>query len=340
MRIDVIIEPKASSDEFAELGTLAESYGMGAVWTANHDSARDPFICFTQLARVSSKIRLGPIAISPFEYHPLKMANLLFALNEISRGRTCIVVGGGGGSLDAMGGLGPYPPPNMVKAVRECVEILKAVSPDHLLKYAGDVFTVKRYQPAWATDEPPLIYVAGSRQKMATMATKVADGVMGSDVTLPRMDEFMSGIRAGLAEQGRAPDDFHVNNLYAWHVKKDKAQAIDEAKRKIWVRGLLQRWYLSPFLDEKDCDLIDSKQGVFARSYFANSPDVDGISDSIMDALVDNITLTGDYDDVDGLIDVMKQFEAGGLTEFGLRLYEDPAESIRLIGERVVPAFH
>ena len=340
MRIDVIIEPKASSDEFAELGTLAESYGMGAVWTANHDSARDPFICFTQLARISSKIRLGPIAISPFEYHPLKMANLLFALNEISRGRTCIVVGGGGGSLDAMGGLGQYPPPNMVKAVRECVEILKAVSPDHLLKYAGDVFTVKRYQPAWATDEPPLIYVAGSRQKMATMATKVADGVMGSDVTLPRMDEFMSGIRAGLAEHGRAPDDFHVNNLYAWHVKKDKTQAIDEAKRKIWVRGLLQRWYLLPFLDEKDCDLIDSKQGVFARSYFANSPDVDGISDSIMDALVDNITLTGDYDDVDGLIDVMKQFEAGGLTEFGLRLYEDPAESIRLIGERVVPAFH
>ena len=340
MRIDVIIEPKASSDEFAELGALAESYGMGAVWTANHDSARDPFICFTQLARISSNIRMGPIAISPFEYHPLKMANLLFALNEISHGRTCIVVGGGGGSLDAMGGLDQYPPPNMVKAVRECVEILKSVSPDRLLKYTGDVFTVKRYQPAWATDDPPLIYVAGSRKKMANMATKVADGVMGSDVTLPRMDEFIGGIREGLAENGRGSDDFHINNLYAWHVKEDKAQAVDEAKRKIWVRGLLQRWYLSPFLDEKDCDLIDSKQGLFARSYFANSPDVDGVSDTIMDALVDNITLTGDYDDIDGLIDVMKQFEAGGLTEFGLRLYENPAESIKLIGERVVPAFH
>ena len=86
MRIDIILEPKASSDAFAELGALAESYGMGAVWTANHDSARDPFICFTQLARVSKKIRMGPIASSPFEYHPLKMANLLFALNEISHG--------------------------------------------------------------------------------------------------------------------------------------------------------------------------------------------------------------------------------------------------------------
>lgn len=340
MRIDIIIEPKASSDEFAELGALAESYGMGAVWTANHDSARDPFICFTHLARTTNKIRMGPVAISPFEYHPLKMANLLFALNEISRGRTNIVVGGGGGSLDAMGGLGQYPPPNMVKAVRECVEILQGVSPDKLLKYAGEIFTLKRYQPVWATDEPPLIYVAGSRKRMARMATQVADGVMGSDVTLPRMEEFMGGIREGLAANNRSVDDFHINNLYAWHVKKDKAQAIDEAKRKIWVRGLLQRWYLLPFLDAKDCDLIDSKQGLFARSYFANRPDVDGISDSIMDALVDNITLTGDYDDVDKLIGTLKEFEAGGLTEFGLRLYEDPAESIRLIGERVVPAFH
>ena len=340
MRIDVIIEPKASSDEFAELGALAESYGMGAVWTANHDSARDPFICFTQLARTTSKIRMGPIAISPFEYHPLKMANLLFALNEISRGRTCIVVGGGGGSLDAMGGLDRYPPPNMVTAVRECIEILKGVSPDKLLKYDGEVFKLKRYHPVWATDEPPLIYVAGSRKRMAQTATKVADGVMGSDVTLPRLNEFIDWIREGLTQNSRSMSDFRINNLYAWHVKKDKAQAIDEAKRKIWVRGLLQRWYLSPFLDSADCDLIDSKQGAFAKSYFANSPDVEGISDSIMDALVDNITLTGDYDDIDRQIDTLKQFEAGGLTEFGLRLYENPAESIKLLGERVVPAFH
>lgn len=340
MRIDVIIEPKSSSDEFAELGTLAESYGMGAVWTANHDSARDPFICFTQLARTTSKIRLGPVAISPFEYHPLKMANLLFALNEISGGGTNIVVGGGGGSLDAMGKLDQYPPPNMVNGVRECIEILKSVLPEKLLKYDGDVFKIKRYLPTWATDTPSLIYIAASRAKMLRTGTRFADGVMGSDITLPRIDEFINGIRKGLAESGRSADDFHVNNLYAWHVKKDKSQAINEAKRKIWVRGLLQRWYLLPFLDEKDCDLIDSTRGAFARSYFANNAVVDGIPDSIMDALVDNITLNGDYDDVDRLIDTMKQFEAGGLTEFGLRLYEDPAESIRLIGERVLPAFH
>ncbi|MDP6437333.1 MAG: LLM class flavin-dependent oxidoreductase [Gammaproteobacteria bacterium] len=337
MRIHVIIEPKASPDMFGELGALAESYGLDAVWTANHDSARDPFICFTGLARATSKIRLGPVAISPFEYHPLKMANLLFALNELSHGRTNIVVGGGGGTLDAMGKL---PVRNMLKGVRECVEILKGVSPDKLLKYEGEIFRLKRYQPVWATDEPPLIYVAASRSKMLELAAELADGLMMSDVTLPLADESIKTVHEGLAKHGRSPEGFHINNLYAWHVKKDKAEAIDEAKRKIWVRGILGRWYVEPFLSPQDCDLVVSKWGAFAQSYFANSPVVEGVSDEIMDALVDNITLTGDYNDVDKLIEELKKFEAAGFTEFGLRLYEDPAESIKLIGERVVPAFH
>ena len=340
MRIDIILEPKASSDAFAELGALAESYGMGAVWTANHDSARDPFICFTQLARVSKKIRMGPIAISPFEYHPLKMANLLFALNEISHGRTNIVVGGGGGTLDAMGKLEEYPPPNMLKGVRECVEILKGVSPTKLLKHEGEVFRVKRYLPTWATDTPPQIYVAGSRARMLKTGTKIADGIMMSDVTLPRLGESITALRDGLVENGRNMEDFHINNLYAWHIKETREEARDEAKRKIWVRGLLQRWYLEPFLDKEDCDLIESKQGLFAKSYFQNIPTVPGIPDNLMDKLVDNITLTGDMSDVDKQIEILKEFEAGGVTEFGFRLYENPAESIKVIGERIVPEFH
>jgi hypothetical protein len=34
----------------------------------------------------------------------------------------------------------------------------------------------------------------------------------------------------------------------------------------------------------------------------------------------------------------LRQFEAAGLTEIALRIYENPADTIRLIGERVAPA--
>ena len=73
MRIHFILEP-ASAEEFLALGQLAEELGFDALWTANHASARDPFMSFSVLARESSRIRVGPVAVSPFELHPLKMA--------------------------------------------------------------------------------------------------------------------------------------------------------------------------------------------------------------------------------------------------------------------------
>ena len=74
-------------ERIAELGKLAEDAGLGGVWVSNMNDARDPFINFVDLARATSRIRLGPIAVSPFELHPLKMASSLLTLNEAAKGR-------------------------------------------------------------------------------------------------------------------------------------------------------------------------------------------------------------------------------------------------------------
>jgi alkanesulfonate monooxygenase SsuD/methylene tetrahydromethanopterin reductase-like flavin-dependent oxidoreductase (luciferase family) len=52
MRLDLVLEPDSPA-RFRELGLLAESLGFGAVWTANHIAARDPFMCFMSLAAAS-----------------------------------------------------------------------------------------------------------------------------------------------------------------------------------------------------------------------------------------------------------------------------------------------
>ncbi len=131
MRIDVILESNAAPEIVAELGTLAETCGLGGVWVSNMNDGRDPFINFVDLARSTERIRLGPIAVSPFELHPLKMAAALLTLNEVSTGRAQIVVGAGGGTATAMG----VPQQRPVRAVRECVEILQAASTGKPLQY-------------------------------------------------------------------------------------------------------------------------------------------------------------------------------------------------------------
>ncbi len=341
MKVDIVLDPAASADEFRELGQLAESQGIRAVWTANILSSRDPFMAFSLLARASKQIRMGPMAISPFELHPVKMANSLLTLNEFSRGRANILVGGGGGTSIALG-LKPdrrtmYP--RMVRGVRECVEFIKGISPDRPLNYEGEIFQVNGYQPAWAIDEPPLVYVGASLPQMLRMATRVADGTVMADVPLARIDERVQLIRDGLDANGRSPDDFRIGNLFAWHIKKDRRQAIDEARRKLFVRGMLMREFLSPYLSDADCDLVEAHFDVFAQAYMNNSPVFEGVPDRIVDTIVETLTFTGNYSRIETAVEDLKAFEQAGVTEIALRLYDDPAESIRLIGEHVVPAF-
>ena len=265
MQVDIILEPD-SPKRFTELGLLAETFGFGAVWTANHVGARDPFMSFMPLAATSERIRMGPVAVSPFELHPVKMANQLLTLNEASAGRASIIVGGGGGALIAMGlktGRRVMHP-KMLRGVRECVEMLRAAATGSLVNYHGDVFEVSGYYPAWAPDQAPLIYVGASKPKMLALAADVADGVMLSDVTLARMPETMSVLKDSLQLQGRDPQDFRISNLYSWHVKSDKAAALDEARRKLWVRGMLERWYISTFLSDEECALVEETEVIMA----------------------------------------------------------------------------
>jgi alkanesulfonate monooxygenase SsuD/methylene tetrahydromethanopterin reductase-like flavin-dependent oxidoreductase (luciferase family) len=338
MRIHFIVEP-ASAERFLQLGQLAESLGFEAIWTANHLSARDPFMAFSVLARESSRIRMGPVAISPFELHPLKITNALLTLNEFAQGRANIVIGGGGGTMIAMNlKSGRYiMHPRMVRGVRECVEFLRGTSADHPLNFAGELFQVNGYKPSWATDTPPKIYVGATKPKMLRLAAEVADGVMFSDLTLGRLDETMDILNGALRENGRINEPFRINNLFAWHVKSDRQTAEAEARRKLWVRGMIEHWYIAPVLDENDCRCVaDNMQGII-QAYMTDSPVIEGLPDRIVDVLVEELTFTGDLGDVDRLIEKFWAFKNAGVNEMGLRLYDHPADSIKLIADVIGP---
>ena len=339
MQIDIVLEPDSPA-RFAELAALAETYAFGAVWTANHLAARDPFMCFMEAARKTSSIRLGPVAISPFEVHPLKMANQLFTLNEFSNGRANLVVGGGGGTVIGMGLKSHRRKmmPQMVLGVSECVEFIKKSATEKPLDFIGQLFQINGYHPDWAIDTPPRLYIAASKDQMLRLAARAADGLMLSDTPLQLIHATMEFIYKALEDSGRPRADFRVSNLVSWHVKADRAQAVREARAKLFVRGLLDKMYTSTFMDADDSTFVEKNLGAFAKAYAANSPVIEGVPDRIVDTLVEHLTLTGDLDEVDALTDRIMSYQQAGVNEFAIRLYGQPEDSIRLLGERVVPA--
>jgi len=334
MRIDVILESNNSPERIRDLGLLAERCGLGGVWVSNMNDARDPFINFVPLAMASSRIRLGPIAVSPFELHPLKMASSLLTLNEVAGGRAQIVVGAGGGTVSAMG----IRPQRVVRAVRECVDILRQAATGKPVRYAGELFKVRWYNPCWVESPPPVIYAGANGPQMLSAAPRYADGVMVSDFVIDHVKSARQRIDASLQQAGRAPASFPLNNFWAWHVKPSLEEA--EAEARIWlaVRGTLYPKYIEDVLDPDEAGLVNRNINAFIRAYQQKTGHVEGVPPEIVRKLVHGCTSACAIADLDQEIERLRQFEAAGLTEIALRIYEEPEATIRLLGERVVPA--
>ena len=339
MKIDIILDPTHTTDEVLYLGNTAEELGFNAVMMANYPSAIDPFISFSILAKSTHKIKLGPVAISPFETHPLKLSNLLYGLNQLSKGRAKIILGGGGGSLISMGLKSNRRTmhPNMIQGVKECVQFLKHLSPEKEIIFNEKIFQINGPSPQWIDQSRPEIYVGASKPKMLTMAASEADGLMMSDVTLARIDECMTVIDESLKASNRKRETLAISNLFSWHVKRDRKEAVSEARKKLFVRGMLDHWYISTFMDQKECQIVEDNLPAFAYAYANNTDHIEGVEDTIIDKLINNLTFTGTYDDVDKFTNEMIHFKQSGLDELAIRLYDNPGESMKLIASRVIP---
>ena len=306
MRIDVILESNNAPERIRDLGVLAEQCGLGGVWVSNMNDARDPFINFVPLAMSTRRIRIGPIAVSPFELHPLKMASALLTLNEVSQGRAQIVVGAGGGTVSAMG----LKPQRVVRAVRECIEILRLAASGEPVRYAGELFKVRWYDARWARSTPPAVYAGANGPQMLRSAARHADGVMVSDFVLDQLRWARGEIDSALTAAGRDPAAFPLNNFWAWHVKPTREEA----------------------------ELVNRNTTAFIRAYQRKSDVIEGVPGAIVRKLVHGCTSACSIDELDGEIERLRGFRDAGLTQIALRIYDKPEDTIRLLGERLVPA--
>jgi len=334
MRIDVILESSLPPERIAALGQLAERHGLGGVWVSSMSDARDPFVNFVALAQATRRIRMGPIAISPFDLHPLKMAGSLLTLNEVAGGRAQIVVGAGGGIASNMG----IKPRRVVRAVRECVEILKAAATGRPLRYEGEVFRIGWYHPSWVASPPPRIYAGANGPQMLAAAPRHADAVMVSDFVPGQVRRSRAIIDASLREAGRDPTGFAMSNFWAWHVKESREEAEREARTWLTVRGTLYPPYIGHVLDPEEAEIVNANIKAFFRAYHRKSDVVEGVPPEIVQKLVDRCTSAAPLAEIDREIERLRDFARAGLTEIALRIYDDPEATIRVLGERVVPA--
>ncbi|MBL8199609.1 MAG: LLM class flavin-dependent oxidoreductase [Chromatiales bacterium] len=335
MKIDVLLEPDQTPEQLTALAQLCEEVGVQTMWLQNYVSCRDAFMALVPAALATRRVGLGVCVISPWEMHPVRMANALLSLQEYSKGRASLVIGGGGEWLARLA----IKPEKRVRAVREAIELVRGGCSGKPLTYQGELYKVYGYRPQFGVgSSPPLVYAGANQPQMLRATVPAADGVMYSDMVRQLVHRAVGQTTDALAAKNRAPDGYRISNIWAWHIKPDRATARREACREMLLRGLLEASYLESFLSPDDCAVVAQKKQAFFQAYRDKSGVIRDVPDRIVDALIANFTFTGTPDEIEHRLPELQAFAKAGVTELNFRLHDDPADAIRLIGARVIPA--
>jgi 5,10-methylenetetrahydromethanopterin reductase len=343
MQLEIILEPDITPAQVAEIAVAAENYGFRALWHSNYHQNWDAFVSLVPAALATKKIKLGALAVSPYEMHPLKIGNALLSLNEISKGRAMVAIGGGGSVMGAIG-IKLDPKANrIVRSVREATEIVQSVvSGKFSMGYTGEVYKVTRpFKHGWAKSPRAQVLTCSTGEQMLRMAGRVADGTQMSDVTPEKIDHHMKALREGLAERKTPAQDFRVGNFWAWHIKEDQAKSMYEARRELVFRGELlpPKYDMLPYVTEEERQLVIDKWQNFAKAFWTRSGVIEDVPESIVNRLISACSSAGGISDIEAQIERFRVFEKAGLTDLSIRLFDEPMAGLKIIAEHVLPKF-
>jgi len=104
------------------------------------------------------------------------------------------------------------------------------------------------------------------------------------------------------------------------------------------IRAWLEPQWIEPFLSPEDVKTVRANVWPFLKAFRDRTGDVEGVPKHIVDALVEGLTCSGGPEDLDRHIERLLKYKAAGFTELAIGLQDDPEDSIRMLGEQVMPA--
>lgn len=230
--LDDIVEHARAMDRLGfDTMWLAEAYPW---WRKHSMEARSATALSAVLARETERLALGWGIISPYTRHPIQVAMEARVTQEAAGpGRFYLGLGASKIFMREIG-VGERMPNRPLTAVREAVEIVKAMLAGGAVDYEGDQFTARAgplAPDAEAPEHEVPIYIAGTGPKMQQLAGEVADGLLTASITTP---DFVRYSRQNLIEAaeaaGRSVDDIDIGCTLVASIDEDPIKGRDGAR--------------------------------------------------------------------------------------------------------------
>jgi probable F420-dependent oxidoreductase len=329
-----------SRDPFAEtfeLARIAEECGYDTVTIGHHHfmlgNLSDPLTFLAAVAARTSTVRVGTGIFQLPIHNPVRVAEQVATIDQISGGRVTLGVGMGWWPLE-------YEVHGSVFKQRgarmeEALEILRLVWQEEATSYAGRFhsFPELTVHPRPIQRPNPLLWVAGVADAAVDRAARLGDAwICGPVQSLAAALRCLDVYRPRCAQLGKPAD--WVLRRYAWVGESDEQVRTEVLPH--YVDGLMVHWRESAE-EAEELELfarIDAGEPITAEDIAA-----DRLLWGDPDRVIGQIR---DYEAATGCDHVHAAFGAGLPADTGqasLGTFEDISAMIRLFGREVIPAF-
>lgn len=136
--ITIALQSTWRAEEYRGLGALVEELGFDGLSIYADLGFQPPIPALLEVARATSRIRLGPACLNPYLMHPLEIAGQIAALDEASGGRAYLGLARGSW-LDQLGLAQERP----LAHLRDTIEIVRRLLAGDDSGYQGRAFTMQ-----------------------------------------------------------------------------------------------------------------------------------------------------------------------------------------------------
>lgn len=200
LEVGAIVLPTMTAAEMIDTIVAAEGIGLDYCLVADESLLTDPYVVLGAAARLTSRIRLGPVT-NGYTRHPAVSAAGIATLNSLSGGRAvAALVAGGSMALGPLGIERAAP----LTVVGETIEVMKRLWSGEAVTWHGDRFCLDDARLGPGPQDIPL-WIAARGPRLLSLAGRAADGVIlevGADLAgaLALVDE---GTPAGVPHRTR-----------------------------------------------------------------------------------------------------------------------------------------
>jgi 5,10-methylenetetrahydromethanopterin reductase len=299
--------------------------------------------CFTTLAAVAMATKTIPVGLgitSPYLRHPTIQASEAAAIDELSGGRFIMGLGVGKVGIEYLEIDQDRMRP--VKVHHESIDIMRRIFSGEAYSYEGQLF--ESSMPAYdrkgdglRTDIP--IYVGATGPFMQKLAGRESDGLLLAGLTSPPFVKYArENMLAGAEKAGRTlPDDFPVGGVILCSCSRDGDKARDA------TRSYTGTYVINKIRNIQN-DVILTGSGLPDEAWdpFRKAIE-DGTDDNVTHLVTDEMmrrftVISGTPEDC---LEITQELVDAGLNTPLLEVVgaseEDNLETIRLMGEEVVP---